>query len=71
MSDNDIRLVSININNFKEKIYPHYEEIFPDDERKSFKTIKKIYENGYTQIIEILNNDTPVGFMILNRIEEN
>ena len=67
----NIKLQEIDLNEFKDKIYSYYEKIFPDDERKSFKTIKRIYENGYTQIIEILNNDTLVGFMILNRIEEN
>jgi len=67
----NIKLQEIDLNEFKDKIYSYYERIFPDDERKSFKTIKRIYENGYTQIIEILNNDTLVGFMILNRIEEN
>lgn len=64
-------LVDIDINEFKEKIYAYYLKIFPEQERKPMKLIEKMYEKGYTKIIKIMNQETLVGFMLLNRVEEN
>lgn len=66
-----IKLKEIDLNEFENNMYSYYEEIFPDDERKPLSVIRKIYENGYTQIIGIFNDENPVGFMMVNKIEED
>lgn len=66
-----IKLENINIGKFKREIYPHYLEIFPEEERKSLKLIQSSYEKQYTKIIEILYDNKIVGFMLLNQIEDN
>ena len=66
----DINLKYIDIEEFKEKIYSYYLEIFPEDERKPLELIKSSYEKHYTKIIEILYKSEIVGFMLLNRIKD-
>lgn len=66
----DIRLKYIDIKEFKEEVYRHYVEIFPEVERKSLALIKSSYERKYANIIKILNKNEFVGFMILNSITE-
>ena len=67
----DIKLEEIDIKEFKEDIYIHYVEAFPEEERKPFSLIKNTYDRGYMKLIKILNNDSLLGFMILNRIKNN
>lgn len=67
----NINLIYIDINEFKEKIYPYYLEIFPKEERKPIELIEKCYQNGYTKIIKIVSEEILVGFMLLNRVKEN
>lgn len=66
----NINLKHIDINEFKEEIYQYYLAIFPEKERKSLELLQSSYERQYTTIIKILNNDIPVGFMVLNRAKE-
>ena len=67
----DIKLEEIDIKEFKEDIYMYYVEAFPEEERKPFSLIKNTYDRGYMKLIKILNNDSLLGFMILNRIKNN
>lgn len=66
----DIKLKNIDIEEFKEKIYSHYLEIFPEDERKPLELINSSYEKHYTKIIEIVYKNEMVGFMLLNRVKD-
>ena len=61
----------IEINKFERELYQYYLEIFPDDERKPLELIRNSYKRGYTKIIEILNNDTLIGFMIINKLNDS
>lgn len=67
----DIRLEYTTIEEFKKEIYSYYLEIFPEEERKSFREIKRAYKNGYMRLIKIINQHQLVGFMILDQIKEN
>lgn len=71
MKKDDIHLVDINIDEFKEKIYPYYVSIFPEEERKPLTLIESACQKGYMKIIKIVNQSDLVGFMILNKIKEN
>lgn len=70
-SKENINLKQIDINEFKKEVYEYYLAIFPDDERKSLELLQSSYERHYTTIIKILNSDTLIGFMVLNRAKEN
>lgn len=67
----DIRLEHITIEEFKKEVYPYYLAIFPEEERKSFREIKRAYKKGYVRIIKIINQNQFVGFMTVNRVKEN
>lgn len=62
-------LKKIDIKEFKKVIYPAYKKIFPQSERKSYRLIKKSFEENITQIIEILEEGTVVGFLTINTIK--
>lgn len=64
----EIELKNIGIEEFKEKIYFHYVNIFPEEERKPLILIELSYKKQYTKIIEILYQNKIAGFMLLNRI---
>jgi len=68
---NEIALVEIDVNEFKNTLYSYYLEIFPKEERKSFRMIEKSYNKGISKIIKIVNDNNLVGFMILNQIKKN
>lgn len=69
--EDNIELVNIGIDEFKEVLYSYYLEIFPREERKPLELIKSTYNKGYSRIIKIINNETITGFMILNRVKNN
>lgn len=66
-----MQLKKINIHEFKKVIYSDYKKIFPSIERKSYRTIKKLYNNNMTDIIGIIQDNELVGFIIINTIENN
>ena len=70
MEQLNVSLKQVDINEFKEKLYDNYLEIFPKDERKPLKLIEHTYKKKITTILEILNNDDIVGFMIFNQIKD-
>lgn len=66
-----MKLESITIEEFKKEIYLYYLEIFPEEERKSLREIKRAYKNGYMKLIKITEQKQFVGFMVLDQIKEN
>lgn len=66
----ELKLEYIDIEKFEKEIYPHYIEIFPENERKPLELIQSSYQKQYTKIIEIIDKKKIVGFMLLNRIKE-
>lgn len=66
-----MRLVEVDIKEFKHIIYPEYVKLFPEAERKSYRRIKKAVKNEISKIIEIVVDDQFVGFMIINALENN
>lgn len=66
-----IELVKIDLEKFKEKIYPKYLKIFPANERKSYKQFVTTFNNGILNIIEIILKDKSIGFILTNSIKEN
>lgn len=66
-----MELIKIDIKEFKNKIYPEYEKLFPDLERKSYKRLKDTYENGIVDIFEIYVEENIVGFILANHLDNN
>ncbi len=72
LSDNQtITLENIDINEFKNIVYPEYLKLFPKEERKSLEEIEKNYDKGIAKFIKIKHNDEFVGFLMLNTIRES
>ena len=59
-----MELKLIEINEFKKDIYKHYKNIFPSAERKSYKILKRGYNNKVTNFYKIIEKNKLVGFII-------
>lgn len=64
-------LVYIDSSEFKEKVYTDYLAIFPEDERKPIEWLETSFQKGYIEFIKIIEKDNLVGFMILQKVQEN
>lgn len=69
--ESEMYLKKVDIKEFKEVIYPEYEKIFPEIERKSYTNLKKSYEKNIVDMIEIIEEDQFVGFFIVNFLKNN
>lgn len=52
-------------------IYPEYEAMFPEDERKPYEMLESSYNDNITDIIEITVDNQFVGFVLINSVEGN
>lgn len=66
-----MQLIRADISEFEKNLYPKYKEIFPSKERKPLTHIKKLYNKGFLEIIEILDEEKIVGFFITNILPQN
>lgn len=66
-----IKLINIEMTEFKEIVYPEYVKLFPKEERKPYKMIEESYQKGILNIIKIVDDDIFVGFVITNSIKNN
>ena len=64
-----LELVNVDIKEFKRTMYEEYKKLFPKNERKSYRFLKRAYKKGITKIIKILDDNEFIGFMIINKIE--
>ena len=64
-------LEKVDIERFKQTIYPEYEKIFPKTERKSYESIVKLYKNNILELIEIKNENIFIGFILINKLKNN
>lgn len=66
-----MKLKILDIKQFKKDIYKYYKKLFPVLERKSYRTIKRVHNNGIMKILGIFDESELVGFMIVNELEES
>lgn len=59
-----MQLIRADISEFEKNLYPKYKEIFPSKERKPLTHIKKLYNKGFLEIIEILDEENNEGIYI-------
>lgn len=65
-----MELKELDIKQFKKDIYKYYKRLFPALERKSYRTIKRTYNNGIMKILGIFDESELIGFMITNEIRD-
>ena len=64
-------LKKVDIKEFKKVIFREYKKIFPRLERKLYMTLKKSYNHHIMDIIEIIEEEQFVGFIITNFLKDN
>lgn len=66
-----MKLETMDIQEFKEKIYPEYVKLFPPSERKSYRTIEKSVRDQVMNLLKIVVEDQIVSFIITNSLANN
>lgn len=66
-----LELKKIEIEEFKKDVYDDYCLLFPKDELKSYKTLKRNYIENILKIYKIEDDQKYVGFMMFNSIDES
>lgn len=66
-----LELLKIDIQEFKETIYPKYLKLFPVSERKSYKQFVSSFNKGILNIIKITLDGKCIGFFLANSIKES
>ncbi len=64
-----IILSKITMNEFRERIYENYRELFPANERRSLKTISETWHSGHELIYVIKLEKKDIGFFLLEKID--
>lgn len=63
-----VEVKEITIEEFEEKIYDKYITLFSKEELRDWDTIKEIYNKKYEHFYKIMDDDTIIGFFILEKI---
>ena len=66
-----MKLVTVNIKEFHDRIYPEYKKLFPKEERKPYQTIVKAMKYHLGNVIKIVEENLFIGFIIVNTLENN
>ncbi len=66
-----MELIYIDEKEFKEKLYEAYKKIFPKEERKPIECLEASFQKGYTKFVKVMDENNLVGFMILQKVQEN
>ena len=66
-----ITVIEIPIEEFKKDIYNRYTKLFPKDEQREWKKIEKTYSNGIEHFYKIVIDNINIGFIILEKINNN
>ena len=66
-----MKLIEVDIKEFKKKLFPIYKAMFPPIERRYFYQIKSANKKGISKIFKICVENKIIGFLIVNKLEEN
>lgn len=64
-------LKKVDIKEFKKVIFKNYKKMFPRMERRLYIDLKRSYNKHITDIIEIIEEEILVGFIITNFLKDN
>ena len=66
-----LEIIEIDIKEFENKIFKEYQKLFPEEEQRSLKNLKKAYEQGIEKFYKITLDKTIIGFFMLEKIKGN
>lgn len=66
-----LELKKANVKEFKKNLYSQYMKLFPKNERKPLSMLKECYVKKILTILEIIDNNQIVGFMMLNKLPKS
>lgn len=64
-----LKLITVNMEEFKEIIYPEYLKLFPKLERKSLATLEKAFKNDILKIKKAMDEEVFIGFIMMNTLK--
>lgn len=67
----NMKLVDVDMNEFKEMIYPEYLTIFPKLERDTYTDIETAVLRNITKLMKIVDNNRFVGFIITSALKNS
>ena len=67
----EIELKNIDFNEFEKDVYKHYDEIFPEDEKKPLDMLQNSYENNYEKFTKIMYKNEFVGFILTTKTKKD
>ena len=65
---NNIDIIEINIDEFKDNIYNKYIKLFPEDEQRNWKKIEATYNKGIEKFYKIILDNKIIGFFMLEKL---
>lgn len=66
-----MKLINVDIDEFKEVIYPEYLKIFPKLERDTYTDIERAFLRNITKLMKIVDNNHFVGFIITSALNNS
>lgn len=66
-----IKIISVDIKEFRKIIYPEYKKMFLRLERKSYSILRKNFNDDILKIYKIEDNNIFIGFMMTNSLRES
>lgn len=64
-----IEVKEISIEEFEDKIKDKYEDLFVEEEKRDWDTIKDAYNNDFEKFYAIYSDNTMIGFFMLEKID--
>lgn len=66
-----IEILEIKIEEFKDKIYEQYVQLFPEEEQRDWEKIENSYKEGFEKFYKIVLDNKIIGFFMLEKINKN
>lgn len=66
-----IEILEIKIEEFKDKIYEQYVQLFPEEEQRDWDKIENSYKEGFEKFYKIVLDNKIIGFFMLEKINKN
>ena len=65
-----MKIEEIKLDEFEDEIYDKYVDLFPSNERRDIKKIRRTYKDGIEKFYKISLDNNIIGFFMLERLNE-